>query len=51
MVRFIQSFRTTTYRVGNGSKLFGVVMWYNSSRYAVDLHFGVHQVTIIKEKR
>lgn len=51
MVKFLRSFRTSTYRVGNGSKLFGVVVWYNSSRYAADLHLGTLQVTVIKEKR
>lgn len=51
MVKFIRSFRASTYKVGNGSKLFGAVVWYNASRYAVDLHLGVHQVTVMKEKR
>lgn len=51
MVRFLRSFRAFTHKIGNGSKLFGVVVWYNSARYGVDLNLGVHEVTIIKEKR
>lgn len=51
MVKFLRSFGTSTHKVGNGSKLFGVVVWYNSSRYGVDLNLGVYQVTILKERR
>ena len=42
--------RFTRYRVSNGSKLFGVVFWLNASRFAVDLHLGVWQFTIMKER-
>lgn len=49
-MRFFRSFRITHYRVGNGSKHLGLLLWWNDSRKAVELNLGVHQVTLIKEK-
>lgn len=43
--------RFTHHKIGNGSKQLGLILWWNSSRKAVELNFGVHQFTLIKENR
>lgn len=43
--------RFTHYKIGNGSKQLGLIFWWNSNRRAVELNFGVHQLTLIKERR
>lgn len=44
MVRF------TKYRVGNGSKSLGLVFWWNSRRFGIEVQVGVWQLTLMRER-
>ena len=37
------------YRLGNGSKAFGVTLWFNSQRVSIQVDYWIWQTLIMKE--
>lgn len=43
--------RVYRHRTGNGSKAFGLTLWFNTVRMGLEVRFWVWEIQLIKEKR
>lgn len=39
------------FRVGNGSKAFGVNLWFNTARVGLEIHYWTWEFTVMRERK
>lgn len=46
-----KKYTATIFKVGNGSKQFGVHVWFNNQRVGLEMHFWVWELQIMRERK